>query len=177
MAKFTFFFGAQDPLSNWHPATFIVDGITFCNNEQFMMYSKAKLFGDEKIAKKIMQTSDPSEHKALGRQVKGFSKAVWDAECEKYVEKGCLAKFSQNPHLLQFLLNTDGTELVEASRYDKIWGAGLSVNDPRILDKKNWPGLNRLGNVLMRVRNTLMKYQSPVARAMVKRQSYARRGY
>lgn len=73
----TFFFGAEDPLSNWHPATFVVNGTEFCNNEQFMMYCKARLFGDEAIAQKILAAKSPKEHKALGRQVRGFDEAVW----------------------------------------------------------------------------------------------------
>lgn len=159
MEEFTFFFSAQNPFSNWYPAQFTVNGVTFCNNEQFMMYCKAKLFGDEEIAKKILETTNPREHKAMGRKVKGFSEAVWDAKCELYVQKGCHAKFSQNPHLLQLLLDTEGTELVEASPYDRIWGVGLAASDPRILDKKNWLGQNRLGSVLMRVRDDLLKHE------------------
>ncbi len=166
MSKFTFFFSAENPLSNWYPAQFTVNGVTFCNNEQFMMYCKAKLFGDEEIAKKILQASNPREHKALGRKVKGFSEDVWNAKCELYVQKGCHAKFSQNPHLLRALSDTEGTELVEASPFDRIWGVGLAASDPRIMDKANWLGRNRLGNVLMRVRDELLRHEPTLSPAI-----------
>ncbi|OLP04657.1 hypothetical protein BLL52_4217 [Rhodoferax antarcticus ANT.BR] len=148
----TFFFGADNCLSNWHPARFVVKGIGFVNCEQFMMFCKAKLFDDEESASKILAATSPREHKLLGRQVKGFVDSVWNEKCDEYVRIGCMAKFSQNPSMCDALLATQGTELVEASPYDKIWGAGLSEDDPRILDKSKWPGQNRLGKVLMSVR-------------------------
>lgn len=156
----TFFFGAENPLSNWHPAKFTVNGTQFCNSEQFMMYCKAKLFGDEAIAVKILSAKTPREHKALGRQVNGFVETTWKERCQIYVRIGCQAKFSQNPDLLEFLLNTKDTELVEASPFDRIWGVGLGASDARIHDKANWFGQNLLGNILMDVRNELMQLRS-----------------
>lgn len=80
----TFFFGAENPLSNWHPSRFTVNGVDFKNNEQFMMYCKAKLFGDEVCAEKILRTDSPREHKALGRSVRGFDETKWEQKCEHY---------------------------------------------------------------------------------------------
>lgn len=159
MSKMTFFFGAENPLSNWHPASFVVNDVRFSNNEQFMMYCKAKLFGDEDAASKIIKVTTPREHKALGRQVRGFDEAKWNEKREIYVRKGCQAKFSQNPQMLTFLLETDGTELVEASPYDRIWGVGLAANNPLIHDKSKWLGLNLLGKCLMIVRASLLEQQ------------------
>lgn len=151
----TLFFSDDCPLSNWYPAEFEWFGLTFLNTEQFMMYCKAMLFNDVETARKIMLAKTPREHKALGRQVQGFDAEVWDEKCEYFVEMGCVEKFRQNPHALRTLLSTKDTELVEASPYDKIWGAGLSMTDSRITDKSKWPGKNRLGYLLMRVRTRL----------------------
>ena len=159
MGKMTFFFGAENPLSNWHPAKFVVNGVQFSNNEQFMMYCKAKLFGDEETASEILKATTPREHKALGRQVRGFDEARWNEKRELYVTKGCYAKFSQNPEMLKFLLETEGTELVEASPYDRIWGVGLAANNPAIHDKSKWLGQNLLGKCLMQVRTQLLEQQ------------------
>ena len=39
--KFTFFFGAESPFSQWHAASFAVDGVDYNCAEQYMMYQKA----------------------------------------------------------------------------------------------------------------------------------------
>lgn len=152
---YTFFFGPRNPLSNWHAVSFKADGQRFRNNEQYMMWRKARLFGDEDVAKRILLAGTPKEAKALGREVRGFVQAVWDANCEAIVEEGAFEKFSQNEAAREFLLATDDTVLVEASPYDKIWGVGLSADDPRIQDPAQWKGENRLGPVLERVRERL----------------------
>lgn len=157
LKKRTYFFGKENPLSNWHAARFVVKGIEFEHVEQFMMFCKAMLFGDKQTAAKILEAKDPKDAKRLGREVKGFVESVWLEKREVYVARGCFAKFSQNPEKGDALLATMGTELVEASPYDKIWGAGLGEHDPRIVDKGNWPGLNLLGQVLERVRDKLFE--------------------
>lgn len=55
------------------------------------------------------------------------------------------------------LVATGTTELVEASPFDKVWGVGLSADDPLIHDKRNWLGLNLLGKVLMQVRDKILR--------------------
>ena len=39
--KFTFFFGAESPFSQWHFAAFTVEGVEYNCAEQFMMHQKA----------------------------------------------------------------------------------------------------------------------------------------
>ena len=58
--------------------------------------------------------------------------------------------------VLEALLATAGTELVEASPMDRIWGVGLSSEDPRIQDPATWRGQNLLGKVLTRLSEDLL---------------------
>ncbi|NUY06245.1 NADAR family protein [Paraburkholderia youngii] len=155
--NFTLFFGADDALSNWHPCRFSYHGVDFTSVEQFMMFSKAKLFGDENAAAAILAARHPKDQKAIGRGMKGFDLATWEGKRESIVYVGCREKFSQNPGLRSLLLATAPTELVEASPYDRIWGVGLGERDPPILDKANWRGTNLLGITLMKVRDTLSR--------------------
>jgi ribA/ribD-fused uncharacterized protein len=152
---FTFFWMNESPFSQWHPSVFEWRGHRFLCAEQSMMYGKATLFGDEEIAARILQASTPKEHKALGRQVRGFEGSLWERERERIVYEGNHAKFTQNPALLAALLATAGTRLVEASPLDRIWGVGLAEEDPRIQDPSQWRGLNLLGEVLTRLREDL----------------------
>lgn len=157
MDNFTFFYGADSCLSQWHRSKFVVKGIEFNCCEQFMMYCKAMLFGDTETADAIMATDDPYEQKRLGRSVKNFDDDVWKLVGEKYVYIGNLNKFKQNKEMKNYLLSTNNTEIVEASGTDRIWGIGLSLNDPNLRDRSKWKGTNKLGKILMRVRDTLTK--------------------
>lgn len=150
------FFGKEDYLSNFYIAPFKFKGISFSCVEQFMMYSKARTFGDNEIAAKILLETDQKEIKNLGRKVSNYNDEVWAEKREKVVFIACREKFLQNPELKERFLLTDANIIVEASPYDKIWGVGLSEDDPLILDSKNWRGQNKLGNVLMAVRDYLV---------------------
>nr|WP_145403588.1 NADAR family protein [Paenibacillus xylanexedens] len=155
MEKFTFFWHTASPFSQWHPADFIVNGLQYTSAEQYMMHQKALLFGDLKIAEQIMSTNSASVQKKLGRQVKGFDQTVWEAECQRIVYEGNQAKFTQNEELLEALLATRGTTLVEASPDDRIWGVGLAEDNPRIRNRSTWRGTNWLGEILTRLREEI----------------------
>ena len=90
--KFTFFFGKDSPFSQWHPAKFEVDGVTYNCAEQYMMHQKAVLFGDEAMAAEILKSNDPKKHKAFGRKVSNFDQDKWTDECRKIVKAGNIAK-------------------------------------------------------------------------------------
>lgn len=153
--NFTFFWAG--PLSNWSPSPFTINGITFNCGEQYMMFTKAALFEDLEMMAEIMSTPSPRKQKELGRKVKGFKKDIWMSACIELMVIGLYEKFKQNPAHKEFLLNTGNTEIVEASPEDEIWGVKLAEEDPLILDKANWKGLNYLGIVLMKVRDLLRK--------------------
>ena len=152
---YTFFFTEASPFSQWHPSRFVSGGTAFCCAEQYMMHGKAMLFGDAEVASQILTATDPRDHKALGRKVRNFDDALWKRERVRIVTAGNRAKFTQNAELLEQLLATTGTTLVEASPYDKIWGIGLDAKDPRAADPTQWKGLNLLGKILTALRDEL----------------------
>lgn len=75
---------------------------------------------------------------------------------EDIVYEGNLLKFSQNPILKKFLMETKDLIIVEASPYDKIWGIGMSEDDSDIHDELKWKGQNLLGKAIMKVREQLV---------------------
>lgn len=148
--EFTFFYGGT--FSQWKCCSFVEDGIKFNCAEQYMMYHKAKLFGDDRIAKQILELSNPKEQKKLGRLVKNFDEKIWDKHKYEIVKNGNILKFSQNPNLKKELLSTRTSILVEASPYDRVWGIGIGEMDPSRHNPKNWKGENLLGFALTEVR-------------------------
>ncbi|APA90371.1 NADAR family protein (plasmid) [Paraburkholderia sprentiae WSM5005] len=155
IGRYTAFFGADDVLSNWHPCRFTYHGVSFSCVEQFMMYAKARLFGDDASPARILATHDPMTQKRVGRKVKNFDLDAWVARRESIVFVACREKFAQNRELRSVLLWTAPTVLVEASPYDRIWGVGLGERDPRLTDESQWRGQNLLGITLMKVRDVL----------------------
>jgi predicted NAD-dependent protein-ADP-ribosyltransferase YbiA (DUF1768 family) len=68
-------------------------------------------------------------------------------------------QFSQNEKLKEKLFSTYPKTLVEASPVDKIWGIGLAKEDRRAWNRDTWRGQNLLGEILTKVRDTLMEQQ------------------
>lgn len=142
-------------LSNWYLSDFVIGGKSFSSMEQYMMYSKARIFKDEEIAKKILLTSDVAQIKALGRQVSNYDESTWNGVRQIIVYEGLLAKFNQNGDLKAKLKSTGDSILAECAVKDSIWGIGLSMKDPNRLNKNEWKGKNLLGYALMMVREHL----------------------
>lgn len=143
--------------SQWKPAEFVVNGITYKTAEHWMMAEKARLFQDDESLQKILKSKTPAEAKKLGRKVKNFDVKVWEEQCFEFVVQGNVHKFGQNQELLEFILSTDNKVLVEASPYDKIWGIGMNQNDVYCVDPLAWKGKNLLGFALMEARERLKK--------------------
>ncbi|NUP12741.1 MAG: NADAR family protein [Polyangiaceae bacterium] len=145
----------KECLSQWYPASFVVDGTTYSSAEHFMMAKKALLFGDEDAAGRIVLAKSPAEAKELGRGVRDFDEARWEKHRFDFVVEGNYAKFGQNRALSDFLRSTKDKVLVEASPTDRIWGIGLNESDDAAHFPDRWRGLNLLGFALMRARATL----------------------
>jgi len=123
-----------------------------------MMAEKAKLFDPKSdVFSKIIEAKDPGKAKKLGRQIKHFDEQIWLEQRFDIVVKGNYLKFSQNPELKQFLLNTSYRVIVEASPVDPIWGIGMAADHRDAANPKRWKGLNLLGFALMQVRDQLEK--------------------
>lgn len=187
--EYEFFWKSKSSFSQWHPAKFSYKNITFSSAEQFMMYSKAKMFSDDVVAQKILDinneplikdfidgklsnldiVNDKNKLyewdklqkilKDLGREVSGYDDNVWNAKRVPIVSVGSREKYAQNPHLKAELMQHSGKKMVEASPYDKIWGIGLSAADAIKIEPAKWPGLNLLGDVLT---NTIISFENEV---------------
>ena len=142
-------------LSNWYLSDFKIDSIKFSSMEQYMMYKKAIVFNDNKIAKAILETTDVSKIKALGRQASNYNDTHWNGVRQIIIYKGLLEKFSQNEDLKKRLMNTGNDILAECAVQDKIWGIGLPMKDVNSWDMEKWRGENLLGFALMMVREEL----------------------
>jgi ribA/ribD-fused uncharacterized protein len=156
------------PFSQWYSSPFTADiwgdrgrnciqNEKFVSCEQYMMAGKALMFNDEEIYQAIMRTTNPREHKALGRQVRGFDPAIWEAPdgARDIVYRGNMAKFSSSEFFSNYIRGTENLHIVEGAIYDAVWGVKLAWDNPAIENPLNWCGKNWLGETLMRVRGDL----------------------
>jgi ribA/ribD-fused uncharacterized protein len=167
--EYLLFWGHQPPpaggvgkgcLSQWWPARFTVDGVSYNAAEHYMMAAKARLSGDAEAAGKIVAAPHSGAAKALGREVRGFDEQLWAGHRFGVVVAGNMAKFGQHRQLRDFLAGTGSRVLVEASPRDSVWGIGLAADDERAGSPERWPGLNLLGFALMEVRHQLRAEQA-----------------
>lgn len=138
--------------SNWHPTGFDYRGIRFPTGEHWMMWQKARLMGDREKASQILAAPTPRRAKELGGKVAPYDGALWDAVREQMVYYGVREKFLANDLNRNLLLSTGSALLAEASPHDRVWGVGMTADDPRFSNPAKWDGENQLGRACMRVR-------------------------
>ena len=151
----TLFYRQDAYLSNSHPSVFEVDGKTYNCCEQFYSSKKAKCFDDKYTENQVLASTNPSEMKFLGNNVKGYNRDIWSRQEKNVMIRGLQAKFSQNEDLSKKLLSTGETLLAEASLKDTFWGTGVGMFEKNAFQKNTWKGINTLGSLLMEVRESL----------------------
>ena len=135
------FRGEYSFLSNFYEGkVFTYKGLKFNNTEAPFhaekCWSRAKEF----------EMIRPLQSKRLGRRV--LMRKDWEQIKDRVMYDVCYAKFTQDPVLKAKLLATGNRELVEGNTHgDRCWGMTCSNGV--------WIGENRLGKVLMQLRDDL----------------------
>ena len=161
LPEIVFFFSGNPALndhkefSNMHEAPMQIGGITFPTVEHYYQWSKAKQFGDEEIATKILKTPSAKSVKALGQKVKPYDDEAWKSKRQSVMLTALDAKFMQHPDLLKKLIDTGDKLIAEANPRDKYWGIGTSAETSKAKDPARWPGENMMGKLLDDIRTRL----------------------
>jgi hypothetical protein len=142
-------------LAPWTPTPFATPVGRFGSGEHHFMHGKALLFGDQAVADKILRATSAGQARELGRRVKGFDQGVWSAQGSRLMDEANRAKFSALPELRTYLVETWPAVLVQTGALDLVWSSGLDLGDPFLDRPDRWPGLNRVGFSLMKVREAL----------------------
>lgn len=140
MGEIMTFRGKFDFLSNMHAATFEWDGRTYRNSEAAFQSAKSL---DPAVRDEFSEMTGVVA-KREGKKVK--LRGDWESVKDEIMEEVVRAKFSQNPDLLQKLIDTGDIELMEGNAWhDAYWG----------VDLKTGKGENHLGIILMKIRAEL----------------------
>ncbi len=109
--------------------------------------TKARLFKDDHSLNRILTAQSPGEAKAIGAKVNNFIQDTWAKYAMETAIKCHLAKFTQIPAMASCLLATGENQLLEASPSDNLWGIGVLMFDPMIMNK-----MAHSGEIIFRVK-------------------------
>jgi len=130
-----------------------IEDVRYPSVEHYYQAQKAKEFGDDEVYKKILETPSGKAVKALGKKVKNFVKELWDGKRLDIMMRGVKAKFVQHPELQKQLQETGDKPIGEADARNSFWGIGTSENTEKSNDPTKWKGQNRLGKIIMALRD------------------------
>lgn len=140
------FRGEYEFLSNFYPTKISFDGITYYNSEAAYQAQKCLRRTDREQFARL----SADESKRLGRKVE--ARPDWDDVKLGIMERVVREKFAQNPTLARDLLDTEERTLKEGNRWkDLYWGVDLKTGE----------GENRLGKILMSLRDDLRRNGIP----------------
>ena len=151
---------------------FTVDAVRYKSAEQYMMAMKASTAGDERTLDSIMMADDAPVLFNLGRQIyfekdaNGVSESLkrWDEISYDTVYRGNWEKFTQNMRLKQKLLATGERTLILAKQKpDSNWGGGIDYTHCMRGDEMADGAKNKLGNILMEIRRTILEHETSLA--------------
>lgn len=142
-------------------------GIQFKTTEHAMMWYKAMAFDPENsdILEKIRKAKSPAAVKKLGRQVKNYDDVTWSAIRLQVMIHILRLKAIQNQVVGTELRESGDLYIMEASKYDNIWGVGmyprdivaaLETGEETIAAIEANPQRNLLGKAWMAVRKELL---------------------
>ncbi len=139
-----YFYSVREPFgefSNFSPHGIELDGQWWPTTEH---YFQAQKFEDAAYRDKIRAASVPKRAADLGRSRAHPLRTDWEQVKDDVMRRAVLVKFQTHPALRDLLLSTGNKPIVENAPGDYYWGCG-----------KDGTGQNRLGQILVQVRETL----------------------
>jgi ribA/ribD-fused uncharacterized protein len=140
-----FFYSTRDNrygcFSNFSAHGFSLDELWWATSEH---YFQAQKFVDTNHLEIIRLAKTPKDAAKMGRDRKRPLRPDWETVKDNIMRKAVLCKFTTHLDIREILLSTGDELLVEDSPSDYYWGCG-----------KDGSGKNRLGQILMEVREIL----------------------
>ena len=147
--------------------------IVFPTSEHAMMWYKCMAFEPDntELLNKIATAKTPKLVKELGRSVKNYDNDKWSKMRLDVMIHILYKKAEQHPEIATMLAASKGLYIMEASRYDNIWGVGMYPKDAisalntgklTIDEIEKNPQRNLLGKAWMRARDSLLGYLASI---------------
>jgi N-glycosidase YbiA len=133
--------GEYGCFSNFSPHPITLKGQTWPTSEHFFQAQKFAGTPDEE---EVQQAKSPMIAARMGRSRRRPLRKDWESVKDQIMHQAVLAKFTQHADLREVLLATADARIVEHTEKDAYWGDGGDGS-----------GRNKLGQILMRVREEL----------------------
>ncbi|MFM2377062.1 MAG: Swarming motility protein YbiA [Bacteroidota bacterium] len=144
--KFSGVNSAYGEFSNFSLYPIRIKGKTWPTSEH---YFQAQKFAGLTHEMAIQKATTPMKAVELGRSRKIRIRPTWDNVRDNVMLEAVRAKFTQHPDLKALLLSTGNAHIIDHTEQDAYWGDG-----------GDGKGQNKLGKILMRVREELRSGQS-----------------
>lgn len=146
-----YFYSVQEAygcFSNFSRHGFVIDGIYYKTSEHY--FQAMKFVRSPQDMQAVIQASTPKIAANIGRDRKRPLRRDWESVKDNIMRRAVLAKFEAHADIRQILLDTGDEPIIENAPSDYYWGCGADGT-----------GKNRLGKILMEVRDTLRKKYQP----------------
>ena len=127
--------------SNFSPHPITLKGKTWPTSEH---YFQAQKFAGTPDEEEVRLAKSPMIAARMGRSRERPLRKDWESVKDSIMHEAVLAKFTQHADLRELLLATGDATIVEHTKNDAYWGDGGDGH-----------GKNRLGQILMQVRDEL----------------------
>lgn len=150
----------SQPLSNFFPCSFTYEGQEFTSSEQAIQYLKAKDTENHHVAKKVLAAQDARSAWTASRAIPSETSLQWDQNNIHQVEQVLSAKAEQVPAFKDALINSGQSVLAEATSHT-FWATGITSPDlAKSTKQQYWTGQNKLGQILMELRQWLQEKEA-----------------
>ena len=141
------FYRVDEPFgffSNFAPYPIFLENEFWKTAEHFFQASK---FTDLNLRLKIKEIESPMKAAKEGRNPKNIIRTDWESIKESVMLNALISKFLQHPKLRKEIILTGNAKLIEHTKNDNYWADG-----------GDGTGQNKLGELLMKVREEVKKY-------------------
>lgn len=151
------FRGYKHILSNFAPCQIKHKGKIFTSSEAVYMSEKAEELDMPGIAEKIRRAPNATKANLIAREeLEGKETNEWIGKTDEVMRMVLRLKAKYCPEFCNALIESEGLVLAEATN-NMYWATGLSVYLTMHTQIKRWPGTNKLGQLLMELREDLLE--------------------
>lgn len=156
--KYVFFNGPKSPFSLEFRRAIKIDDTMYSSVLDYYLIEKAKFHNKPELETEILSQDDISEKYNVLSNIEESND--WTSlKMNDVLFKGNLTKFSQHKDLLHIIFQVGDRKLVKTGKDEKYWGIGLESMDLNSQKQDKWLGENKLGFILMKVKEVLVEKQ------------------